>query len=253
MRLRSRFIAVLALIAAPALAQTDGPPIPPGTDPRYVSQDKVEFDEVGRAGRGENIAGVTGATSRLPANSFAEVTDLASGRTILVRIVPSTLDGLIRLSDEALAQLGASGVNPDVRVRRINPPQFERTALEGGGKAAERLATPPALLNALRKKLAGSPPVAGDPAAMPKAPATPAAKPMPKAPPPADSGRFFVQIAALSGEASAKALAAKIDGNVQPSGKFWRVRAGPFATEAEARSALGGLRAKGYRDARITR
>jgi rare lipoprotein A len=40
---------------------------------------------------------------------------------------------------------------------------------------------------------------------------------------------------------------------VAKAGKYWRVRMGPFANEAEARTALGKARDKGFRDAAVVR
>jgi rare lipoprotein A len=281
-------------------------------------------------GNGEafNPDAVSAAHRTLPMPSYVEVTDLNSGRTILVRINdrgPFAKGRILDLSPGAAAQLGVAGQGHiPVRVRRVNPPEFERNALRNGGKATERLATPPGLLNALRLKLKDAPvpkdvamvkpepgkpmaskPVkapppkpAPKPAVMPKpadtagadfpppdaAPsptpggddrfiveeaakphwkARPAgsAKPMAAAKPasearpatPTVSGSWFVQIGAFSNEASARALASKAGAQIVSAGPVFRVRTGPYASESAARQALGGLKAKGYRDARVSR
>lgn len=72
------------------------------------------------------------------------------------------------------------------------------------------------------------------------------------APAPAPAG-YYVQVAALSSRWRAQQVAKQIGGGVQPAGNLFRVRKGPYASEAAARAALGPLAAKGYRDARITR
>ncbi len=64
---------------------------------------------------------------------------------------------------------------------------------------------------------------------------------------------YYVQVAALSSRWKAQQVAKQIGGGVQPAGNLFRVRKGPYPSEAAARAALGPLVAKGYRDARITR
>ncbi|CAN5213207.1 hypothetical protein BH10PSE13_BH10PSE13_24010 [soil metagenome] len=163
------------------------------------------LDEVGYAGV---IAGADGAAEgaisavhrTLPLPSFAEVTALATGRTILVRVTdrgPMANDRVIDLSCGAVRQLGLGALPAAVRVRRVNPPDQERTVLNNGHRAAERMASPEGLLSALRRKLPPpSSPVNADgcaltpatvtplsvpdvPAVRPQPPASPAAKPVP--------------------------------------------------------------------------
>jgi rare lipoprotein A len=284
-----------------------------------LSDEKVNYDEVGYASwygdelRGNvtasgeifNPDGVSAAHKTLPLPSFAEVTNLDTGRTILVRINdrgPFKRGRIIDISAGAAKQLGVTtqGQFP-VRVRRVNPPEFERRQLQSGGTATERLTTPPALLAALRRNLKpdeASPTVASapdrtkpsvlPPAAIPSKsaannagaqfdpPDTMAAKPMTKPasplatkpvsvaiPAPVVSNKmapastiaqdYFVQIGAFSNKARADALAKKAGATVVSAGNIWRVRFGPYEDESGARTALGPLAAKGYRDARVTR
>jgi rare lipoprotein A len=261
----------------------------------YTPSDEARYDDVGYAswygaemagkptsnGETFNPEGITAAHRTLPMPSFAEVTNLDTGRTILVRINdrgPFARDRILDLSQGAARQLGVEGQGHfPVRVRRVYPREYERTALENGQTAVERLATPPALLNALRKKLgatsAETKPVisvtpnvkqsaAPKPLAKPKPPKSEvAANPKPVVAKPAakpalimhSTGSTYIQIAALRDQARATALAKKVGGSVQAAGKVWRVRTGPYASEAAARAALGPLAAKGYRDAQITR
>lgn len=268
--------------------------------------DKVNYDEVGYASwygdelRGNptasgeifNPEGVSAAHNTLPLPSFAEVTNLDSGRTILVRVNdrgPSKRGRIIDISAGAAKQLGVTtqGQFP-VRVRRVNPPEFERRQLQNGGAAAERLATPPSLLAALRRNLKPgevSPTVASTPnkvkpVTVPPVATTvansagaqfdpPDATPMKAKPKPAavalpdapikradvstSTGNYFIQIGAFSSQARADALAKKAGGSAISAGPIWRVRVGPYETEESARAALGPLGAKGYRDARVTR
>lgn len=232
--------------------------------------DRTNYDEVGyaswyghelagnRTGNGEAFAplAISGAHRTLPMPSFVEVTNLETGRTILVRINdrgPVSKDRIMDLSLGAARQLGVEGkgVFP-VRVRRVNPPEFERRALQAGGMATERLATPPALLKALRKRL-GAPLTAtadmkAKPSALVKDPGQAA-----QAAPASRPGGYYVQVGAFSTEARAGVAARQVGGSIQPAGKYWRVRTGPYASEAAAKAALGPVAAKGYRDARITR
>lgn len=258
--------------------------------------EKVNYDEVGYASwYGDEVRGnatasgepfapetISAAHPTLPLPSFAEVTNLDSGRTILVRINdrgPFKKGRIIDLSAGAAQQLGVvgQGVFP-VRVRRVSPPEFERRQLQNGGQATERLPTPPALLAALRRNLKPgevSPSVATRPI-LPKPALRPTPKPVettagaqfdpPDAPPrtvvkpatvtppvTAAAGDYFVQIGAFSSQARADAFARKAGAEVVSAGNLWRVRVGPYADEGSARAALGPLAAKGYRDARVTR
>lgn len=230
-----------------------------------VPVERASYDEVGYASwYGSELAGnrtangeafrpeaMTAAHRSLPMPSFAEVTNLETGRTILVRINdrgPVSKNRIIDLSQEAARQLGVDrqGTFP-VRVRRVNPPEFERIALENGARAAERLPTTPALLNALRKRLPAQV------SALPAIAATPKPVSAPKAAAELWSGQYHVQVGAFSTEARARAAAAQVGGNVQAVGKYWRVRTGPYPNAAAAKAALGPVAAKGYRDAKITR
>lgn len=137
----------------------------------YTPADDLSYDAVGQAGwygeehegnstaNGENFnpAGVSAAHTTLPLPSYVEVTALATGRTIVVRINDrGPFDGrLIDLSRGAAEQLGiiAQG-KADVRVRRVNPPEQDRAKLRTGQRAGARIDAPEPLLAALRRKLA---------------------------------------------------------------------------------------------------
>jgi rare lipoprotein A len=274
-----------------------------------LTGEKVNYDEVGYAswygddlrgnatasGEPFNPDGISAAHRTLPLAGFAEVTNLDSGRTILVRINdrgPFKRDRIIDISAGAAKQLGVTSQGQfPVRVRRVNPPEFERRQLQSGGQATERLATPPSLLAALRRNLKpgqASPTVSGKPtkplppivATSPPAatatvagaqfdpPDAPMAKPPKKLPNivlsvPVVQNKmavastlaqdYFVQIGAFSSKERADALAKKAGASVISAGNIWRVRLGPYETEESARAALGPLAAKGYRDARVTR
>lgn len=133
----------------------------------FTPEDKLNYDSVGFAAS-DRIGGdaVSGSHRTLPLPSYVEVTSLESGRTILVRLERRGMmygNSEVGLSPGAFAQLGATPGAP-VRVRRVLPPEFERSRLRAGERAQERMATPQSLVNVLKRKLpeggfvAGSPP-----------------------------------------------------------------------------------------------
>ncbi len=266
----------------------------------YTPDDTANYDDVGYASwygperqgqptaNGEIFvpAAVTAAHKTLPMPSYAEVTALDTGRTILVRINdrgPFANDRLIDLSDGAAQQLGIAGQGvAGVRVRRVNPPEQERAALRSGVAATTRLDTPESLLKVLREKLSklqrpslrsNPPPIAADvlraadaqksaaPAGgrfvkerrgQPVSPASVPPRPMSSE---GSSSGYVVQIGAFASQARADALANKGGANVSASGdrRLFRVRYGPFATEAEAQAALANARKRGYPQAKLVR
>ena len=228
--------------------------------------------------------GVTAAHKTLALPSYVEVTALDTGRTILVRVNdrgPFANDRLIDLSEGAARQLGitAQGVS-GVRVRKVNPPEQERAVLREGMRAAERIDTPDTLLRILRDKLAKQPHPLGAMATASAVSQPSRAAPAPRAtadgrfireggeapmrttPPPraenpaaTPGGDYVVQVAAFSSRSRADALARKLGANVAAStdGKLFRVRYGPFASEAEAERGLVTAKARGYPQARVYR
>ena len=236
-----------------------------------------------------NPAAISAAHKTLPLPSYVEVTALDTGRTILVRVNdrgPMVTDRLINLSRGAAEQLGITDGVTAVRVRRTNPPAAERARLRAGQSVRERIATPQSLLAILRAKAKelpvpkavtastpASPAIAsatgkpgedrfivegpGTKMPAPKAEPTPkpaeAAKPATAAAKPAATGNYVVQVGAFSTESRASAAAKSVGGHVSKAGKLWRVRMGPFASDAEARSALATAKAKGFGDALVQR
>lgn len=141
----------------------------------YTPTDVIDYDEVGYAsfygrelagkstanGETFNPAAISAAHKTLPLPSYVEVTSLATGKTILVRVNdrgPFVSDRLIDLSEGAAQQLGitADGVS-GVRVRKVNPAEQEKSVLRKGSRAAERIETPDSLLVVLRENLAKLP------------------------------------------------------------------------------------------------
>ena len=230
-------------------------------------------------------AAISAAHKTLPLPSYVEVTALDTGRTILVRVNdrgPMVGDRLIDLSRGAAEQLGLTEGVSAVRVRRTNPIAAERAQLRAGKPVPERLATPDSLLAILRNKAKSLPipkgvaassaataPIAsgtakpGDDRFIVEGPGTtmPAPKPAPTAKPApvtkpaatAPSGKYVVQVGAFSTQARADAAAKSVGGHVSKAGKLWRVRVGPFASDADARGALGKVKTKGFRDAVVQR
>ena len=235
----------------------------------WTPSDQLNYDAVGYASvAAHDHAGVTAAHKTLPMPSYAEVTSLDTGRTILVRVErrgPMTNDTLVELSQEAAQQLGMTpGSRAAVRLRRTNPPEQERALLRQSGRAPDRMETPEGLLKVLRRKLVEqfpAVPAPSAPSAMTKQTssaravtltspiATPTAVPQPGKPAP--KGSLVVQAGAFSAEAGAREVASQLNGFVSKPGKYWLVRIGPFANRAQAGAALEKARSAGYRDARI--
>lgn len=225
---------------------------------------------------------ISAAHKTLSLPSYVEVTALDTGRTILVRVNdrgPFSNDRLIDLSEGAAQQLGiaAQGV-AGVRVRKVTPPEQERAVLREGMRASERMDTPDSLLRVLRDKLSKlSPPSRNAESARPAttlprpAPAAtnngrfireggntrPSTATVPRVPAPEASanGRYIVQIAAFSSRARADALARRMGANVVATqdARLFRVRYGPFSSEAEANAGVTKAKARGYPQAKVYR
>lgn len=266
---------VLMMLAQPQQTPADAPP--PGAGPRGTSQafGAARYDAVGYASwYGEEASGVTASGQRfdpaaitaahpsLPLGSFAEVTALDTGRTIVVLINdrgPQAPGRIIDLSRGAAQLLGIDARSVSaVRVRRAEPPAADQFALRNGRAASPRLSATPQLIAALRKqlpatRLAAAPPPQSPPppraaTAVRRAPA--ATVPTPLAAP-TTTGTLFVQVAAFSTKPRAQALAATLGGSVQDAGPVYRVRLGPFPNRSAALAARDGVARRGFGDARI--
>src|SRR5690606_8595988 len=258
------------------------------TETTYTPEDVLNYDEVGfLAADPAGGSSITGSHHTLPLPSYVEVTSLETGRTILVRLERrGPMDGhqLIALSPGAHSQLAAEAGTP-VRVRRVNPPEDQRTLLRAGREAAPRMDTPMSLVEILKRKLPidaasvarATPPEAtvqlpapgtgsldaaqtagvdgatGLPPMSPSAPGiVPAAAPAQSAAQRAKPrGAFVVQAASFSTADRAQRAARVLDGEVTRAGQSFRGRTGPSATRGEAVAALAKVRAAGYSDARI--
>ncbi len=275
--LRVAFLAagvwVTAAFAGSTQAQTAADPPaelgqPYAIDGATVIPTDGPFDDVGLAvldAEGIVVSSISLAHRTLPLPSYAEVTALDSGRTILARVErrgPLSGPAFVALSSGAFAQMGADPSVPlGVRVRRVSPQEYERSLLRTGQRAPERLATPKPLLEVLRRRLANKAvpvAVAPSPASISaEADVSPPAGVEPKAPPVAKPaiaksfGSYVVQVAAFANRVGADTTARKLDAIVSSAGKLWRVRMGPFASRTEADSALSKARKAGFADAQI--
>ena len=159
-------------VPPPPQDTTPPPDLPVGAGPSATSQAgpaAARYDEVGYASwygdelRGRRTASgevfnpdwITAASRTLPLGSFAEVTALDSGRTVLVEITdrgPHRPDRLIDLSVGAAKLLGVDRkAVAAVRVRQVDPPAADQVALEQGQPAAPRLDAPAVLLAGLAR------------------------------------------------------------------------------------------------------
>lgn len=228
------------------------------------------LDDVGMVSVSASPTSASGAAALavvhrgLPTGSFAEVTDLSSGRTIIVLVEPDAGQASGRMGSLSAGTARALGIDsngtPAVRIRPAAPSPAEQAAVRTG-TPVRRLDAPSALLSALRRRLpppaAPVPTVAPRPATVAPAPVKqPAARPTPlpaspKPSSPAARGRWFVQVATLSDASRAASLAKSVDGVVRSAGRLYRVQAGPFATRAAAETARASIARRGFGDARI--
>ena len=122
----------------------------------FTPADVLSYDTVGYATLDMvDSRGVTISHKTLPLPSYVELTALDTGKTILARAErrgPMTSARIVGLSQGAARELGV-GEGAPVRVRRVNPPEYERAALRSGQPAGSRLDTPDTLLSVLRKQL----------------------------------------------------------------------------------------------------
>lgn len=256
-RRRLSGLALLVLAATPAAAQEP----PPGDGPRGSSQGapgEARYDEVGYAGA-ISAPGVSAISAALEQGSYAEVTALDSGRTILVRILVGrpAAGRIVGLSTGALGALAASGEPVPIRIRRVAPGPQDVAQLLAGQPAGMRADAPDALLVPLRRRLGvssaqASPTIkpAGPPKPRPAAVQPASAPATPRPAPDRPVAAYFVQVAALSDRRRAEALARQLGGGVVAAGALFRVQMGPFAGIDAADRARARAVQAGYPDAR---
>lgn len=215
---------------------------------RYVPSDNRDYDEVGLAswygpgfhgkqtanGEPYDMDTMTAAHKTLPMPSFVEVTNLANGRSVVVRVNdrgPFVGDRIIDLSRRAAQLLDThrDGV-AKVRVRRVYPTEREMARL--------KLGRPPGVA----QRLAGG--AAGQSVRLTAAVEALRGRPV------------LVQVAALADQGRAEWLAQNFADlgrayTERAPGGLWRVRIGPFSEPERAATVLARVQAAGYDDARV--
>lgn len=179
------------------------------------------------SGEPYDMYAMTAAHPTLPIPSYARVTNLANGRSVVVRVNdrgPFHSDRIIDLSYTAAYKLGfAAAGSAQVEVESVLPGETQVAAAPVPVPAA---ATP-----------VPAPPA---PAAAAPPPATPvAASSVP------DAGSVYLQLGAFSSRQNAEDLRARIAGQlswlgdaiqVLSVGSLWRLHVGPYASSDVARS-----------------
>jgi rare lipoprotein A len=184
------------------------------------------------SGEPYDMYAMTAAHTTLPIPSYARVTNLKNGRSVVVRVNDRGpfVDGrIIDLSYTAAHRIGVlGGGSAMVEVEAIRPGSY------GSIPAA------PAQPAAAAPMPESPPPVA---ARDPGLPAPPAAQPIPVA---AEAGGHYLQLGAFGSRENAEnfhtRMKAQVDGladnlHVFPRDGLYRVQAGPYASQPEARQA----------------
>ncbi len=171
---------------------------------------------------------MTAAHPTLPLPSYARVTNVASGRTVVVRVNdrgPFLHGRIIDLSYAAAHRIGiAQNGSGQVDVQAILPGNFAQTP------AGSQPPLPPV--------------AAAQPATTPLAPATVIAVGNPDAPPVAPTpGGYSIQLGAFANFANAQAFlahaqnqlaTARVEAKIRQSGGLYRVYLGPYPARDEA-------------------
>ncbi len=215
---------------------------------------------------------LSAAHPTMPLPSYARVTNLENGRTVIVRVndrgpfVGTRIMDLSRAAAERLGYLRQGKVR--VRVEYLGPAPLgdDRRLL---ARLNEMKGAPKStLLAAIDGRVDDAQPVRvarGRPSAPQARAAMAAAAPLPEGREvrPAGYGPavpgYFVQVAAFADPGNAEAARRRL-GSIGPvdvrpvdvaAGRFWRVRLGPLASLEDAEDLLGRVRDIGHHDARI--
>ncbi len=211
---------------------------------------------------------LSAAHPTMPLPSYARVTNLENGRTVVVRVNdrgPFVGTRIMDLSRAAAGELGyLRQGKARVRVEYLGPAPLgdDRKLLAHLNRMKD--APKSTLLAAIDGRAVDAPAVRVARAA-PSAPpvrATAGATAAPQRVRPAGYAApagYFVQVAAFSDPANAEAARQRL-GRIGPvdvrpvdvsAGRFWRVRMGPLASIEDAEDLLGRVRDIGHHDARI--
>jgi rare lipoprotein A len=189
--------------------------------------------------------GITAAHPTLPIPSLVQVTNLATGREIVVRVNdrgPYVGDRVIDLSRGAARVLGFDQAGTaQVHVRYLGPAPRLVTA---SGASAPVAAAP-----------AEARPFASGPTDL-TPPAMSAPAPVQSAQAAAPTGAYVVQVGAYSDLANAQRVRTavesagpvNVDARQTARGEIYRVRVGPFASSADAEAARAAIARLGYGD-----
>jgi rare lipoprotein A len=173
---------------------------------------------------------MTAAHTTLPIPSYARVTHLASGKSVVVRINdrgPFVEGRIIDLSYTAAHKLGVlAGGSAMVEVETVIP---------GSAPASPPVAT-----------------VKPEPetvVTLPAAAVDPSPPPPPSIPVTADAGRYFLQLGAFGSRENAENFLARLQAalgaadnlHIHARDQLYRVHAGPYASQVDARSAANRL------------
>jgi rare lipoprotein A len=196
---------------------------------------------------------MTAAHPTLPIPSYARITHLATGKSVVVRINdrgPFHSDRAIDVSYTAALKLGLLGKGShDVEIERLFPEDGPRIAIARrmAKSAAQSQPAPSSIASLMledRMQL-DSAAVAQQPAA----PATPASTPAPaQAAAPAAASGFYLQIGAFARAGKAEEISDMLKKSgvaqtleVVPAGSVNRLYSGPYATRAMAQEAARSL------------
>ena len=253
----------------------------------YYPREQPDYDETGIASwygptfyghhtaNGEMYDGnsLTAAHKTLPLPVNVRVTNLSTGKSIVVRVNdrgPYARGRIIDLSKRAAELLDVTQTG----TARVRVTYLGRADLNGGPPPPQ---TPPAIASALPAAPAGKVDTAAlaiVPGAATAPPVRTASMPVPapipaamfaddqptgkvtRVPVPPET-RLYVQLGAFSSQQNAKALLAKVGGDLristlQRGGQtLYRVRSGPLASVADADAALARITGAGANDAHI--
>ena len=175
---------------------------------------------------------MTAAHTTLPIPSYARVTRVSNGRSVIVRVNdrgPFLHSRVIDLSYAAAHRLGMVGPgSAEVVVERITPQEIQAGTWRNSAYAEAAVATPPQPIPAVAQATS-----TGDPLAN------------------LNTGPVFLQIGAFRDPANAQALASRaaqsMPGNLPieidaAPNQVYRVRIGPFANRAQALSNVETIR-----------